>query len=72
MREIAHPLVLFPVAMYMALNAIGQIVYVTTGGASILIEKTSCRACNSEKMAYSMCVAERKDFHHLTSKGDLG
>ena len=33
MCEKSHiPFVLFPVAMYMTFNAIGQIVYVTTGG----------------------------------------
>ena len=33
MCDFSHiPFVLFPVAMYMALNAIGQVAYVTTGG----------------------------------------
>ena len=60
MCEKSHiPFVLFPVAMCMALNAIGQIAYVTTGGCVDLIEKIAILSCNFPNVAYSMCSYHR-------------
>ena len=55
MCDFSHiPFVLFPVAMYMALNTIGQVAYVMIGGCVDLIEKIAILSCNFPNVAYSM------------------